>query len=64
MNFGIGSKYKDLAAGSVCACCDPRLQDFTRRMNADLSRRGFLIGAGAAGVALSGVANTAHAQTS
>ena len=63
MNFRLGSKYKHLANSSVCACCDPRLHDFTQRMNAELSRRGFLIGAGAAGIALSGVANTALAQT-
>lgn len=63
MNFRLGSKYKHLANSSVCACCDPRLHDFTQRMNAEVSRRGFLIGAGAAGIALSGVANTALAQT-
>jgi imidazolonepropionase-like amidohydrolase len=32
-------------------------------MNADVSRRNFLIGAGAAGVALTGVAKSAYAQT-
>jgi imidazolonepropionase-like amidohydrolase len=63
VNFRLGSKYRHLANSSVCACCDPRLHDFTRRMNAELSRRSFLIGAGAAGIALSGVANTALAQT-
>lgn len=63
MSFRIGNKYKHLADASICACCDPRLGDFTRRMNADMSRRGFLIGAGAAGVALSGAAKTAYAQT-
>jgi imidazolonepropionase-like amidohydrolase len=64
MNFRVGNKYQRLLGSSICACCDPRLGDFTRRMNADMSRRGFLIGAGAAGLAFSGVANTARAQTS
>ena len=63
MNFKIGNKYKHLADGSICACCDPRLGEFTRRMNADMSRRGFLIGAGAAGIVLSGAATAARAQT-
>jgi len=63
MHFKIGGKYRFLSNSSVCACCAPALQDFTRRMNADISRRGFLINAGAAGVALSGGLNTAHAQT-
>jgi imidazolonepropionase-like amidohydrolase len=64
MKFRIGSKYRHLADGSICACCDPRLRDFTRRMNADVSRRGFLIGAGTAGLALSGPANPVFAQAS
>lgn len=36
------------SAGSIaarCACCNPALQLLTLRMNADLSRRGFLWGA-------------------
>jgi imidazolonepropionase-like amidohydrolase len=63
MTFRVGAKYNGILDGSICACCDPRLGDFTRRMNADMSRRGFLIGAGAAGIALSGVAKPARAQT-
>ena len=31
----------------ICQCCDPRLHVFTRRMNADLSRRAVLSGAAA-----------------
>ncbi len=64
MNFRVGNKYQRLFGDSICACCDPRLGDFTRRMNVDISRRGFLIGASVAGLAFSGVAKTAHAQTS
>jgi imidazolonepropionase-like amidohydrolase len=63
VNFRAGNKYQHLANGSLCACCDPRLHDFTRQMNTDMSRRGFLIGAGAAGVTLTGAATTAVAQT-
>jgi imidazolonepropionase-like amidohydrolase len=61
MNFRIGSKYRHLADGAICGCCDPRIRDFTTRMV--MSRRDFLIGAGAAGLALSGQANRAHAQS-
>lgn len=64
MKFRIGAKYSHLTDGSICVCCDPRLGDFTRRMNADVSRRGFLIGAGAAGIALSGAVKPAFAQAS
>jgi len=63
MNFRIGHKYRHLADGSACACCDPVLADFTRRLNVDMSRRGFLIKAGAAGIALSGASNTVRAQS-
>jgi imidazolonepropionase-like amidohydrolase len=62
MNFKVGNKYRHLADDAICGCCDSRLRDFTTRMT--MSRRGFLIGAGAAGIALSGHANGAHAQTS
>ena len=30
-----------------CLCCGPKLQSLTRRINADLSRRGFIAGTGA-----------------
>jgi imidazolonepropionase-like amidohydrolase len=64
MNFRIGSRYGHLADPSICACCDPRLQAFTRRMNAETSRRGFLFKAAIAGLALSGWPKAASAQTS
>lgn len=63
MNFRLGRRYSHLADNSICACCDPRLQRFTRRMNAQMSRRSFLIKTGAAGVAASGVAKAALAQS-
>jgi imidazolonepropionase-like amidohydrolase len=62
VNFRIGRKYSHLADNAICACCDPRLHSFTRRMNAQMSRRSFLIKTGAAGVAAAGVAGTALAQ--
>src|ERR1700679_3620468 len=43
----VGSKYQRLVDGPTCQCCDPKLRDLTLRMNADLSRRGFFLGAGA-----------------
>lgn len=41
-----GSKGYELAASGECRCCDPALQLMTMRMNADFSRRGFLLAAG------------------
>lgn len=48
MMMRAGEKYQHLVLKTGCRCCDPRLGAFTARMNADLSRRGFLCGAGAA----------------
>lgn len=52
----VGQKYQHLIAGRDCRCCDPTLNSLTQRMNADLSRRGFFLGAGAtlAGLGLAG----------
>jgi imidazolonepropionase-like amidohydrolase len=47
MGIRFGRKYQHLVQGA-CQCCDPRLRELTLRMNADLSRRGFFLGAGAA----------------
>ena len=47
-------------AGQICQCCDPRLNLFTRRMNAEMSRRSVLVGAAAA---LTATALPARAQT-
>ena len=60
----LGSKYQHLVDGSICKCCDPKLGDLTRRMNEDLSRRGFFLGAGAAlaTLGLGGLPTPAHAQ--
>jgi len=37
----------DLACCPTCLCCQPQLQSVARRINRDLSRRGFVAGAGA-----------------
>ena len=59
----VGAKYQRLVAGETCPCCDPGLREFTLRMNADLSRRGFWIGsAAAASLGLPDVAAAASAQ--
>jgi imidazolonepropionase-like amidohydrolase len=44
----------------ICQCCDPRLNIFTRRMNAETSRRAVLFGAAAS---LATAAMPARAQT-
>jgi len=45
-----------------CLCCRPEIQTLTRRINAKLSRRGFVAGAGAA-IAGLGLPKSAGAQT-
>lgn len=64
MRMRVGSKYQHLVAGEACPCCSPELGVFTRRMNADLSRRGVLggIAAAAASLGLAGWPRTADAQ--
>ena len=37
----------DLSATPTCLCCQPQLQSAARRINRDLSRRGFIAGVGA-----------------
>src|SRR5215470_14187440 len=37
----------DLSCGPTCLCCHPQLQTAARRISRDLSRRGFIAGAGA-----------------
>jgi imidazolonepropionase-like amidohydrolase len=37
----------DLSGCSMCLCCQPQLQSAARRINRDLSRRGFIAGVGA-----------------
>src|ERR1700737_2918067 len=37
----------NLSGRSTCLCCTPQLQSAARRINRDLSRRGFVAGAGA-----------------
>jgi imidazolonepropionase-like amidohydrolase len=65
MNMRFGSKYQHLVNGSICQCCDPQLRNLTLRMNADLSRRGFFLGAGAAmvGLGLNGLTTPVRAQS-
>ncbi|MBB4196707.1 hydrolase [Rhodoblastus sphagnicola] len=48
-----GGKYQHLVQNRGCPCCDPRLVTFTHRATTELSRRGFVIGAGAVAGALS-----------
>jgi imidazolonepropionase-like amidohydrolase len=56
--FRVGPKYQHLVTAMDCQCCSPEVQAATRRINADLSRRGFLgaLGAIAAGASLPGEA--------
>ncbi len=60
----VGQKYQHLIKNRICACCDPSLNAVTQEMNADLSRRGFFLGAGAAlaGLGLTGSVSPAKAQ--
>lgn len=64
MAIRVGRRYRHLVDGTVCQCCDPKLQNLTLRMNTDLSRRGFFLGAGATIAALgaSSLLTTAKAQ--
>lgn len=52
--FRVGAKYQHLVRPDDCLCCSPEVQAATKRINAELSRRGFLgaIGALAAGASL------------
>src|ERR1700727_2572202 len=61
--FSCSSGDQPEAAGSPgCLCCRGELQSLTRRINADLSRRGFVAGIGASVAAL-GLPRTAHAPS-
>lgn len=64
MKIRFGYKYNHLSSNLACGCCDPTLHALTHRMNVDLSRRGFFLGAGAmlAGAGLSGLPSAVHAQ--
>jgi len=64
MTVRVGSKYQHFVDGPICHCCDPNLHRLTSRMNADLSRRGFFLGAGAAvaGLGLNNLSMPAWAQ--
>ena len=60
--FSCSSGDQPEAKGSQgCACCGGELQSLTRRINADLSRRGFVAGIGASLAAL-GLPRAARAQ--
>lgn len=65
MPVRFGRKYGKLIEPETCKCCDPNLNALTIRMNAELSRRGFFLGAGAlfAAAGLSSISTTAEAQT-
>lgn len=60
MQLRTGRKYQHHIDQSTCACCDPGLQTLIAMMNADLTRRGFFLGAGAM-VASFGVDLSTHA---
>jgi imidazolonepropionase-like amidohydrolase len=51
----------DLSVSPTCLCCQPQLQFAARRINRDLSRRGFIAGAGASLASL-GLVRRAAAQ--
>ena len=59
--FSCSSGDQPQAAGQGCSCCRGELQSLTRRINADLSRRGFVAGIGASVAAL-GLPRAARAQ--
>src|ERR1700749_4839640 len=42
----------ETGASPGCSCCGPQLRSLTRRINTDLSRRGFVAGVGASVAAL------------
>jgi imidazolonepropionase-like amidohydrolase len=65
MGVRAGEKYSNLIHDTECRCADPVLQALTLRMNNDLSRRGFFLGAGAmmAGFGISGLSAPVRAQT-
>lgn len=48
--FRLGEKYQHLADSGACGCCNPILQQVSRRLDA-FSRRAFVAGLGAAAVA-------------
>ena len=61
--FSCSSGDQPEAVGSPgCSCCGGELQSLTRRINADLSRRGFVAGIGASLAAL-GLPKVARAQS-
>ena len=64
MAIRLGAKYQHFVDGTACRCCDSTLQNLTLRMNADRSRRGFFLGAGAAiaGLGVSSLLTPAKAQ--
>ncbi len=54
--FKVGAKYQHLVRPDDCLCCSPEVQAATKRINAELSRRGFLgaMGVFAVGASLPG----------
>lgn len=58
----VGSKYQHLVRRAGCACCSQEFSALTARVNADLSRRGFMAGM-AASIASLGLPDLARAQS-
>jgi len=61
MAIKVGSKYQHLINRVPCQCCNPTLGAFTARANADLSRRGFFLGAGAAAASFGVIGSSTRA---
>jgi imidazolonepropionase-like amidohydrolase len=53
--FRVGSKYQHLVRNSACSCCSAEVQEVLQKINASLSRRGFMTGLAAATASAGGV---------
>lgn len=63
MVLRLGGKYKHLGGAGICSCCSPETQEIMARVNAMLTRRGFMFGAAAAAAAATaGLPDFARAQ--
>ncbi len=60
--FRVGSKYQHLVKNAACSCCTPEVREALIRINAHLSRRGFMTAF--AGLAATGLATKSMAADS